>query len=199
MAIEKLIYVADPMCSWCWGFSPQISKLRDYLADQVEISLIMGRLRDGHAWDEEFRQHLRTNWNEIARRTGQPFTTLLLEKPLFDYTTEPACRAVVAVRLLNEPLAYDALEMLQRAFYEKALDITDEEVIIDVLSPLRLDTLAATLDDEKSKQLAQQDKNRARLYGANVFPSLVVMDDQGHLTVIRGYRTFDELKKLLAV
>ncbi|TXD88125.1 DsbA family protein, partial [Ralstonia pseudosolanacearum] len=31
----RLIYVADPMCSWCYGFGPQLADLRARLADTL--------------------------------------------------------------------------------------------------------------------------------------------------------------------
>ncbi|MBK9151344.1 MAG: hypothetical protein IPM26_10245 [Saprospiraceae bacterium] len=27
---DTLIYVGDPMCSWCYGFSPKVDKLLQY-------------------------------------------------------------------------------------------------------------------------------------------------------------------------
>ncbi len=29
MPHPHLVYVADPMCSWCWGFSPVIDAIRE--------------------------------------------------------------------------------------------------------------------------------------------------------------------------
>ena len=31
MSEKEIIYVGDPMCSWCWGFSPVLNRIRaDY-------------------------------------------------------------------------------------------------------------------------------------------------------------------------
>lgn len=47
----RLIYVADPMCSWCYGFGPQLADLRARLADTlgapVPVTLVTGGLRPG--------------------------------------------------------------------------------------------------------------------------------------------------------
>ena len=45
----------------------------------------------------------------------------------------------------------------------------------------------------------QNDAFRARAYGAAVFPSLVVIDREGHLSVLKGYRTFESLKEMLQI
>ena len=47
MSMPILWYFADPMCSWCWGFSPAIDVLRDEYRDRIKIALVLGGLRPG--------------------------------------------------------------------------------------------------------------------------------------------------------
>ena len=42
--VSGLISVGDPMCSWCWGFAPEI----DSLADDYPVDVVVGGLRPGH-------------------------------------------------------------------------------------------------------------------------------------------------------
>nr|MBA3324286.1 DsbA family protein [Paracoccaceae bacterium] len=42
-----LLYVADPMCSWCWGFAPVIADIRAAFRDRLPLHLVMGGLRPG--------------------------------------------------------------------------------------------------------------------------------------------------------
>src|SRR5690242_8930931 len=46
MAGPHLIYFADPMCSWCWGFAPVIGAIRQRFGDALPIRLMMGGLCD---------------------------------------------------------------------------------------------------------------------------------------------------------
>jgi putative protein-disulfide isomerase len=41
-----IIYVGDPMCSWCYGFAPEITELKEKLTD-YEFKLVLGGLRPG--------------------------------------------------------------------------------------------------------------------------------------------------------
>jgi putative protein-disulfide isomerase len=197
--IEEIIYVGDPMCSWCWGFAPELRRLRNQLRGKVRVSLCMGSLRSGHVWDGDFRQYLERQWNAVRTRTGQPFATELLERDAFDYTTEPACRAVCTARALDPEKAFKLLEALQRAFYEGRRDITDGKILCDIATTVGLDgdTFATLFHSEAMREQVTADRYKARAYGASTFPSLVVIDREGHLSVLRGYRTFGELKRLL--
>lgn len=44
---SKLIYVGDPMCSWCYGIANELSQTIDYFNDDFDLELIMGGLRAG--------------------------------------------------------------------------------------------------------------------------------------------------------
>lgn len=197
----RIIYVADPMCSWCWGFAPEIEKLHDALGEKVSFSMLMGGLRDGAEWNDELRAFLRSHWEAVHEKTGQPFSDTVLQQERFDYNTEPSCRACVAVRMLDEVREYDAFKALQSAFYKEGRDITDDGVIFDVMREIGLDAAAfeKIFRSEAAVNETQSDRRKAFTYGANAFPSLVVIDGEGHLSVIRGYRRFEELKALLGI
>ena len=45
MRKPHLVYFADPMCSWCWGFSPVIEAISEQFGTSLPIRLIMGGLR----------------------------------------------------------------------------------------------------------------------------------------------------------
>ncbi|HCN45385.1 MAG TPA: disulfide bond formation protein DsbA, partial [Pseudomonas sp.] len=44
----RLLYVMDPMCSWCWGFAPVAAALIAQAQQAgVETRLVVGGLRTG--------------------------------------------------------------------------------------------------------------------------------------------------------
>jgi len=47
MTAHALIYVVDPMCSWCWGFSPVLKELMRQYQGQISFQLMVGGLRPG--------------------------------------------------------------------------------------------------------------------------------------------------------
>ena len=43
---SRLLYVMDPMCSWCWGFAPVVKALAEQAAvDGVPLQIVTGGLR----------------------------------------------------------------------------------------------------------------------------------------------------------
>ena len=133
--LRKLIYVGDPMCSWCWGFAPEI----EALAGDHPVEVVVGGLRPGPSaqpLDDRMADFLRSHWVEIQERTGQPFDTNFLERrDGWVYDTEPAAIAVTQMRERNEPATLDYFSNVQRAFYAEGKDVTDFDVLTDLAVP----------------------------------------------------------------
>ena len=128
------------MCSWCWGFHPIIDTLRKNHHDQYKFSLVVGGLRSSGQmlWNDESKAFLKTHWDSVAQRTGQPFSPKLLNRTNFDYNTYPACKAIVTVReLWGEALAFDYLSKIQYAFYAEGKDITSLEVLTPISQKIK--------------------------------------------------------------
>ena len=199
---KELIFVLDPMCSWCWGFAPVIDELYSTLDDEYRFSLVLGGLRTKGemSWNEMSKEYLKGHWRQVSQRTGQMFSDLLFEKESFDYDTYPACKAVITVReLFGTQSAFAYLHTIQEAFYTKAEDITNINVLCDLLQSVGLDstTFRDFFESDRAQILMEHDFAKARSMGANAFPSVVVIDEEGHMVCQKGYRSLLEMKKLL--
>ena len=45
MSDLRFVYFADPMCSWCYGFSPVITALAERFEGRLGLQVVMGGLR----------------------------------------------------------------------------------------------------------------------------------------------------------
>ena len=119
------------MCSWFWGIAPSVEALVGECARRgLGFRLTVGGLRPGggDAWTPAVRAFLRREWKRIATVTGRLFGFALLQRAVYDYDTEPACRAVVAVQRLALAQGGDPLPPLcwfaamQRRFHVQGDD-----------------------------------------------------------------------------
>ena len=107
MTSPHLIYFSDPMCSWCYGFSPVIEKIRASFGRALPIRIIMGGLRPGAEtpMTEEAKLEVGEHWVHVHEATGLPFNGAGMSAPGFIYDTDPAARAVVVARRDGEEMA----------------------------------------------------------------------------------------------
>ena len=193
--MHELIFVIDPMCSWCWGFHPVIETLREKHAKQYTFSLVVGGLRTTGqmVWNEQSKTYLKENWDAVEKRTGQPFSPKLLNKTIFDYNTYPACKAIIIVReLWGDEASFDYLSTIQKAFYAEGRDITSIDILTSYVTQNKEDFLRF-YSSKRAEVLMQHDFSKARSMGANAFPSVVKIDEAGHMVCMKGYRSLDEI------
>ena len=194
---REIILVADPMCSWCWGFAPVFSVLTEELRHEVPISVRVGGLRPytKDAWDDDLRSYLREAWAAVSERTGQTFSYRLLEDDLFVYDTEPACRAVVTARHLDPDLSVPMLHGVHQAFYVDNIDVTEPDVLADVAEGIGADreAFAMAFATNEAKQTTYQEFKAVQAWGVKGFPTVLLREGTNARALATGFRPFEEM------
>ena len=195
---KEILFVADPMCSWCWGFSPVIAAIDEATRDRAAITLVVGGLRPGttESMDDAMKATIRHHWEEVGRASGQPFSFDFFGRDGFVYDTEPACRAAVTVRQLEPEATLPYFAALHRAFYVDGEDTTDPATLGRLAEEFGVDAEAfaeAFASDELARATAE-DFQFSRHLGVSGFPTVVVNDRQGYALLTVGFRPFEALQ-----
>ena len=190
-----LWYFADPMCSWCWGFSPVIETLRDEYRERMKIALVVGGLRPGETvpMTATGREDILHHWHAVQARTGQPFRFDDALPEGFVYDTEPACRAVVTVGGIDSTQIFAMFKAIQAAFYAMGRDVTQAGVLADLAAGLGVDgrTFLRDFDSDVAHARTQAHFRQARQAGVRGFPTLIVQRDTQPHPVCSGYLPLD--------
>ncbi len=197
-AIKRLVYFADPMCSWCYGFAPAITAIAERFEDRMPLQLVMGGLRAGNtvAMRPEDKDTIRDAWTRVGAATGQPFDFSFLDREGFVYDTEPACRAVVTARRLLPRLALPFMGRISQAFYAEGRDMTSAEEIAEVADEAGFDRgeFSAAFLASETRNETFRDFLAAQELDIRGFPTLIAgSEDKGYALVTNGYRPLDDL------
>ncbi|MBI3284803.1 MAG: DsbA family protein [Burkholderiales bacterium] len=210
--MTHLIYIADPMCSWCYGFGPELQALLDSLPE-ARLDVVLGGLRayNTEASDAATAEMILGHWRHVAGASGLPFTMPGLMRPGFVYDTEPACRAVVAARTLADDMPSQTmltvLRAIQHAFYAEAQDVTDLRVLAQIcVNALNttaggaafdvesfLETLSATMTMAETRA----DFEQSQRWGIRGFPALLLVHQEGLHLIASGYCKTAQLQAML--
>ena len=141
MGKKLLWYIADPMCSWCWGFTPVMDEVRKTYGDRVELVIVPGGLRPGtkDPLPAGQREEILHHWHTVHRTTGQPFRFEGAMSEGFIYDTEPPSRAVVVANTASPDTAFALFTAIQSAFYAGQRDVTHPDVLADLAAEAGLD------------------------------------------------------------
>ena len=195
---REIIYVGDPMCSWCWGFAPVAERLATRFREVADFRVIAGGLRPGeHAapLDESLKSSIRPHWEKVEAMTSQAFDYSIFDRDDFVYDTEPACRAVVCVRRMSPERTLDTFLALQKAFYADGLDITATEVIAGLIEAqgIERDTFLESFRHSSIEQYTYADFAMASRLGAQAFPTVYLRNEDDVALLTMGYQPYEVL------
>ena len=192
-----LIYFADPLCSWCYGFGPELAKLTARHPG-TRVDLVMGGLRpfNRETPSDAFKKMIREHWDHVARASGLPFDPGALDQEDFVYDTEPACRAVVAGRALDATRALGLMKAIQSAFYRDARNVTLPDVLADIAVDCGYDRqeFLERVESAEIREQTRQDFATAQSLGVTGFPTLGVSYGSQLYLVTSGFVTDDVLE-----
>ncbi|MBV2131476.1 DsbA family protein [Pseudomonas sp. MAP12] len=199
---DRLLYVMDPMCSWCWGFAPVFDALAAQAQSAgVSLHLVAGGLRPGtaQALDDGTRDYILKHWRAVAERTGQAFDFDAALPEGFVYDTEPASRALVTLRSLAADKVWPLVQAIQQAFYVEGRDVTRPALLVELAEQLGVprQAFAAAFDSAAQRAATQADFAWAQNLGIAGFPTLLA-ERNGQLALLtNGYQPLETLAPLL--
>lgn len=202
MSHTRLLYVMDPMCSWCWGFAPVADALAGQAAAAgVPLHLVAGGLRTGQgaALDGQTKRYILQHWQAVNQATGQPFRFDGALPDGFVYDTEPACRALVVARSLAPELAWPLVKLIQQAFYAEGRDVTQASTLVALAEQVGIPRIefAQGFDAAASHEATLADFTWVQDLGIAGFPTLLAERDGQLALLTNGYQPLDELAPLL--
>ena len=191
-SVATLYYVHDPMCSWCWAYRPTMLQLRANLPKKVRWQNVLGGLASDNdqLMPENLRKMIQAHWRQIESTIGSEFN--------FDFwtTCQPrrdtykACRAVIAAA--QQQAEEVMIEAIQKAYYLRAMNPSEPEMLADLAVELSLDRSRFMQDlgsSETESEFQQQLSLRDQL-GVRSFPSLVLIKDTQAFKIQHDYHDF---------
>lgn len=201
-----LLYIADPMCSWCWGFRTQLRLIEEALPN-LSVQLVLGGLAPDseEPMPEEMRAYVQQAWDAVEETTGAAFDRGFWDgrNPDIRRSTYPSCRAVVLAR--REGKEHAMFDAIQHAYYQEAKNPSNAAVLADCATSVGLgmsrEDFLLALDAEETQRELERDFELRRELGANTFPSLALagspIPDPG-VVFHRGWGTAEELLPRIA-
>ena len=192
MSKVELFYVHDPMCSWCFGFTPTYKKLMDQLPENIILKRLVGGLApdSDEPMPDTTREMVQQNWHRIEQKIpGTKFNFAFWENCEPRRSTYPSCRAVIAARMQDEAFDLAMTQAIQQAYYVKALNPSDDDVLMACAKEAGLDIKQFETDYFSAEvRHALYDEIRfCRSIGGNSFPSIIIFKDNRYFDVAIDY------------
>ncbi len=197
----ELVYFADPMCSWCWGFAPTLERLLAHCGNDIPLAVVMGGLFAGNRkpLDERGKETIREHWDHVRDASGQPFDYRFFERRGFIYDTAPSCRAVVTARRLAPASALSFLATVHAAFYRDNRDVTEPDTLCQVGEEFGFDggRFAREFFGEQSAKETERDFVMTQRAGVQGFPTLLGVRDGAARLLSPGFQPWEAIERVV--
>ena len=178
-----LYYIHDPMCSWCYGFTPTWNRIQENLPSTIKVEYVVGGLAPDSSlpMPQETQQIVKGAWQTIQDMLGTEFNFKFWDKNTPRRSTYPACRAVLAARIQN--FEKEMIIAIQQGYYLRALNPSDDNILIQLATELKNEMVEQKINvdqfisDLNSKEIAQELTSQislSRKLTQRGFPSLVL-------------------------
>ncbi len=196
-----LYYIHDPMCSWCYAFKPVYQKLLNSLPESIStINLLGGLAADtDQPMPVEMQQQLKATWQGIEQKVpGTVFNYDFWDKAEQTHprrSTYPACRAVISARCLQSNSESAMIEGIQQAYYQQALNPSDDQVLVKVAKSIGLHQKAfkTQLNAVQTQQILDHEISHSRQLNVSSYPSLILQTGTSAWPVTIDYNNYQNI------
>lgn len=174
--IHTLYYVYDPMCSWCYAFKDTFEEVKKELNSNIKIVYVPGGLapHSNTPMSKDMQEKIESIWFEIEKVVGTKFNHDFWTNCVPKRSTYLACQATLAAKHQNKE--EEMIEAIQEAYYQRAMNPSDEDTLIKLAEELNLDVqkFKNELYSEETIKNFNEKMNLRRKLHLNSFPSLAI-------------------------
>lgn len=198
----EIIYVFDPLCGWCYGFSPVIKQAYDTYKDKADFKVITGGMIIGDQIGPIGRiaEFLKGATARVTERTGAKCSKLFLDTILTEETqilssVEPSIAAQIC-KVEKPDRIFDFMTELHKDIYISGLKTAIPTDYVRLAKKMGFDEnkFMNELNENKFKQLAMQDFQVAGALGVDSYPAVLMRIDGVVRELTRGYMEWKELE-----
>lgn len=207
MKRNKIIYVFDAYCSWCYGMGPVMEEIADKYKGVLDFEVLSGGMipedTDVGVLAKKFNSP-REVYGRMTQMTGQTisedFIEMMETPEAYEYTfnSEYPARALVTLKHFTPDHEIQQAEAVQELMYSESQDLTKTESYKSVAEDFGVDWQAFVhyYESEESLQGAKYEFHLARQLEVTSYPAVLIQtDEQQFYLVARGYTPFETLNQ----
>lgn len=198
------LYIMDPLCGWCYGFSPVVTALYEAYHSAFDFRVISGGMITGArvAPVSEMAGYILNAYKRVEEYTGvvfgEPYLDRLREGVEMN-DSEPGCRAMHTASQLAPDRALQYAHLLQKAIFLDGESWNDVAVFASVAAKLGIDRdmFSEAWSSEVMRYGTQQEFQWVQAAGITGFPCSVLQKEDQYYLLAQGYQPPGRLRSVI--
>lgn len=202
---EKLYYAFDPLCGWCFAFSPEMEKIAERYGDQLEIVVLSGGMVTGDRIGPigESAAYIKEAYKTVEEHSGiefgQPFLDHLFNDGSHLFSSLEPSIALAVIKDLAPKHAVAFASDLHHSVYVEGLPPADFESYVAYAKKYGIDrdVFLRKCRSAEMEEKAKVDFSLSSSLGVTGFPTLVYYNGSDLQVISRGYMTSEQVAQRL--
>ncbi len=203
--MNQILYIFDPLCGWCYGFSSSILAFSKQYGDKYEFVPVVGGMVTGPrvAPYADMAEYIKGTIPRLEVTTGETFGEPYIKKFLEDGSavtdSEPPCRALITFRSFLPHRAIEFAHSLQTAHFKEGMDYNEDSLYAYLSESFGLDPkdFMERFHSKEIKQNVEEEFAWVKESGVQGFPTVVYRSGQKYYLISHGYASLETLEKSL--
>ncbi|MEQ8472790.1 MAG: DsbA family protein [Marinoscillum sp.] len=199
---DEVLYLFDPLCGWCFGFSPTIVDFRNQ-HPELDFRAVPGGMITGArvAPYHTMNDYIQNAKERLESHTGTKFGKDYLNKItpsdiLMD--SVPPSKALVTLESFGVD-TIDAAHILQQAHFVKGKDYNDLNTYVELATTFHIEkgAFVSKYDSVEMDLAVKEAFNWVQRAGVNGFPTVILKRKDQYFLIARGFMPLDGLSQNL--
>jgi putative protein-disulfide isomerase len=201
----EVIYIFDPLCGWCYGFSPVMQKIYDEFKSDYDFLVLSGGMITGDRVGPIglVAPYIKEAYKSVEQTTGvkfgEKFLNEILAKGEAVFDSALPARALATFRLFkpHESLAFAS--QLQKAIYYDGINLYHDESYGQIAERFEIDS-SSFIQKMKEPQIEEIVNNEFEMVagmGVRAFPSVVLRKGEELTLISTGYKDYEGMRDCL--
>lgn len=197
-----LKYYYDPLCGWCYGFSPVIDKIHEIYSHKFRIEVVCGGLFLGQRVGKinDVAPHIKQGaYKSVEMRTGVRFGEAFLDIVFGEgdmiLNSFPLIKALCIVKEENPNKELSFASQLLSAVYNDGVHPSNLHAIAELAEKIGC-TKSKFIEKMAMHEYEEKALNQIKKFHSSQFsamPALVLENDGKEYPITRGYNTLEPI------
>jgi putative protein-disulfide isomerase len=202
---STILYIYDPLCGWCYGFTPVIQQIQKKYSEKFDFEIISGGMVVGanEGAITQIAPYISQAYKRVEEYSGIKFGEAFLNKRLWDSTYRmsslPPSIALEVFKNMSHNNSIDFAHDVQHAFYFEGKSLNDIQTYLELIKPYSLDPVEfqKMFESEQFKQQTIENFKKSSKLGVNGFPTVIYIHANEKKVLTRGFTSVSDLDKIL--
>lgn len=202
---DKIFYIYDALCGWCYGFSPVIEQLYNTYKDEIDFEVLSGGMIMGSRVGPvgKIAPYISNAYKDVERAAGVKFGEEFLENILKNgtavFSSEKPAVAMSVFKTYYPDKTVLFAGTLQKAIYYDGMEPEDVEAYGKYARQYGIDPLEfiAKMEEKNYRDMAECEFQQVAEWGIGGFPTVVYQQGDKFYLIARGYTPYRELEEIV--